>query len=260
MDPAINYYEVLQVSPNASQEVIEAAYKRLAKMYHPDTGGDEEKMKIINEAYEVLSDPDLRFQYDNFRKWYCEDDKEKQKKKEEPNVENITSQKKEVIVHPWPRFWARTIDLMLWAFILGIIGVFYHAIFKFYDYTGFLPTAVTIATWVFVEAYLISAYGTTPGKWLLKIHVFHKDGSRLSYAEAIKRSLFALGYGYAFGIPLLNLIFLFNSYSYLKKNHLTLWDMYLNSHTTHGEISLIRKIVAAMFVIGIWVIIALGEV
>ena len=57
-----NYYEILEVDKNASQEVIEKAYKALAKKYHPDLQQGQakhesaEKMKIINEAYEVLSD------------------------------------------------------------------------------------------------------------------------------------------------------------------------------------------------------------
>ena len=64
-----NYYEILEVDKNASQEVIEKAYKALAKKYHPDlqTGEKQlqyaEKMKIINEAYDVLSDNLKRQQY-----------------------------------------------------------------------------------------------------------------------------------------------------------------------------------------------------
>ena len=56
------YYEILEVDKNASQEVIEKAYKTLAKKYHPDLQQGSmkqqyaEKMKIINEAYDVLSD------------------------------------------------------------------------------------------------------------------------------------------------------------------------------------------------------------
>lgn len=63
-------YEVLEVSENASKEIIEKAYKVLAKKYHPDlqTEGDkqeaEKKMKQINEAYEVLSDDTKRKDYD----------------------------------------------------------------------------------------------------------------------------------------------------------------------------------------------------
>jgi molecular chaperone DnaJ len=64
-----DYYEILQISPNAEQEVIEAAYKRLAFKYHPDRNTDpgcEERMKLLNEAYEVLSDVAQRAVYDQF--------------------------------------------------------------------------------------------------------------------------------------------------------------------------------------------------
>lgn len=66
-----NYYEILEVNQKASIEIIEKAYKVLAKKYHPDlyTGEKrvyaEKKLKAINEAYHVLSDEFLREQYDN---------------------------------------------------------------------------------------------------------------------------------------------------------------------------------------------------
>jgi hypothetical protein len=62
-----DYYDILQVSPNAEQEVIEAAYKRLARKYHPDINRDPtaaDRMRELNEAYEVLGDPRRRAQYD----------------------------------------------------------------------------------------------------------------------------------------------------------------------------------------------------
>lgn len=62
------YYDVLQVTEFASPEIIRAAYLALAKKYHPDVCSDDpktaEKMKIINTAYAVLSDPDKRNRYD----------------------------------------------------------------------------------------------------------------------------------------------------------------------------------------------------
>lgn len=66
-----NYYEILQVNENASKEIIEKAYKVLAKKYHPDLQTDEKnkkimekKLKEINEAYHILSDSFLKEQYD----------------------------------------------------------------------------------------------------------------------------------------------------------------------------------------------------
>lgn len=62
-----NYYSTLQVHTNAEQEVIEAAYKKLARKYHPDTNRASDttlRMQRINEAYGVLADPEKRTLYD----------------------------------------------------------------------------------------------------------------------------------------------------------------------------------------------------
>jgi len=62
-----DYYELLGIPRNASNDDIKKAFRRLAHQYHPDKqGGDEKKFKEINEAYQVLSDPKKRIQYDRF--------------------------------------------------------------------------------------------------------------------------------------------------------------------------------------------------
>lgn len=67
----MNYYETLNVSSDATPEEIKKSYRKLVKEHHPDkTGGDDSKFKQISEAYETLSDPVKREQYDNKSRGY----------------------------------------------------------------------------------------------------------------------------------------------------------------------------------------------
>jgi curved DNA-binding protein len=64
-----DFYEILGVAPNASQDEIQRAYRKLARTYHPDVNSDpvaEERFKEAAEAYNVLSDPAMRRRYDAF--------------------------------------------------------------------------------------------------------------------------------------------------------------------------------------------------
>jgi curved DNA-binding protein CbpA len=70
MAEALDYYEILQVSPNAETEVIDAAYRKLASKYHPDKNLSPDatrQMQNINVAYDVLKDPAKRRSYDQER-------------------------------------------------------------------------------------------------------------------------------------------------------------------------------------------------
>lgn len=72
----LNYYAVLEVSLQASQEEIKKAYRKLALQYHPDRNrGDrqaEQKIREVNAAYEILGDPEARKTYDRLRLGYTE--------------------------------------------------------------------------------------------------------------------------------------------------------------------------------------------
>ena len=93
-----NLYEILEVSQKASKEVIDKAYHVLAKKYHPDLQKDDEKkkaedkMKQINEAYEILSNEEKRKQYDEELRIQREEQKRIEEMK---NVQQEQNTKKE---------------------------------------------------------------------------------------------------------------------------------------------------------------------
>lgn len=92
-----NYYEILEVSENASKEVIDKAYKVLAKKYHPDLQetknkkAAEEKIKNLNEAYEVLSNPEKRKNYDDKITRLKEEEERKKQIQHQNYVNNISN-------------------------------------------------------------------------------------------------------------------------------------------------------------------------
>ena len=66
LQPAVNYYDLLQINPHAEIETIERVYRILAARFHPDNQetGDAEKFRLLSDAYQMLRDPVRRAEYD----------------------------------------------------------------------------------------------------------------------------------------------------------------------------------------------------
>lgn len=62
-----NYFDILGVDRNADQDTIKKAYRRLAMQHHPDRGGSQEKFQEIQEAYDILSDPEKKAEWESGR-------------------------------------------------------------------------------------------------------------------------------------------------------------------------------------------------
>ncbi len=67
MEHFVDYYELMQISPNAELPTVQRVYRMLAGRYHPDNPetGDVDKFVLLQKAYEILSDPELRAGYDS---------------------------------------------------------------------------------------------------------------------------------------------------------------------------------------------------
>ena len=98
--------------------------------------------------------------------------------------------------------------------------------------------------WNFIEALLISSYGTTPGKLLFKIKVTRKSGVLLPYSEAMGRSVLVWLIGIGLGISILQMMAMAFSLFYLLSKGETLWDRALNSKVTHQALGTQRIVLA----------------
>lgn len=92
----IDYYKILEVTKSASEADIKKAYRKLARKYHPDLNPNnkeaEKKFKEINEAYEVLSDPEKRKKYDKYGKDWKHADAFEQAKQQQGQRQGKTGQ------------------------------------------------------------------------------------------------------------------------------------------------------------------------
>lgn len=163
---------------------------------------------------------------------------------------------------PWHRLYARMIDYGIYTMSLTV-GVYLLALyFPFNDillaFVGFVMLGVwRFGFWLPFEAFCISKYGTTVGKWLLNIQVLNQERQHLTYLQALKRGAAAYINGQFLLVPVLTLISHFLSYTQLKKEHTTSWDKKGGYIVLHREIGLFRTIIALLLValslLNIWI-------
>gem|GEM_PF-2709922 len=140
-------------------------------------------------------------------------------------------------VRPWIRLLARGLDVLL-------VNTILFAIFKCFHTESnmqLLGISVILPVTTLFDGLFLRWWGATPGKWILKMKVTDKDGGRLSYAKAYKRSLMVLLFGEALGIQAILSSFTWVvAYFRLKYLGKTYWDYKNQTTVVHGKIGITR--------------------
>jgi len=140
---------------------------------------------------------------------------------------------KYIEVKPWIRFFARILDYIIFV---SIIFVLVEEILKLnlngvYSFSLYF-TAIFI--WIFIEAALLSTWGTTPGKWLFNVTLRDNSRKKLHFIPALSRCLSVWFLGIGTGIPILCFIGMGVQYSKLTKTKATSWDA-KRKHIIHHD-------------------------
>lgn len=143
----------------------------------------------------------------------------------------------------WHRFFARFADIFLFTNFLALFMVM-NAEAKPNLLDVAVSTAFSYALWAFLEAFFLSRWGMTPGKWIFRIRVVHQENRFLTYGEALKRAFQVLMQGQFFGIPPMNIIFQALAYRELVDTDSTQWDRKSQTSVQHAPMRGMHKGVA----------------
>jgi S1-C subfamily serine protease/uncharacterized RDD family membrane protein YckC len=122
----------------------------------------------------------------------------------------------------WLRFFARQLDYALVGLAAGLVAVRVRP--DVHDTTELLVALAALALFVPIEALLLAAFGTTPGKWLFQIRVRDAEGRRLGLAAAMSRSVSVWWRGMGAGLPVISLVTLLFAYHRLRHEGIASWD------------------------------------
>jgi uncharacterized RDD family membrane protein YckC len=163
-------------------------------------------------------------------------------------------------IRPWVRYWARSVDYALFSLLCGLALSILPVEIESDAFLNLIGVSI-LFFWIFFEALFLSTWGTTPGKWLLRITVRNWKGYKLNFAEALLRSFYVWLIGIGTGIiPIISLITQIVSYYKLTNHGITTWDEKGNFIVYHEKIGLFRTLVAAFFLIIFFIIVIIGAI
>lgn len=147
----------------------------------------------------------------------------------------------------WHRFFARSIDVFIGGLLIGFL---ISSEVMGGSFTFLLPSLVLLAL-IPIEAWFLSRWGMTPGKWILRIRVVHTENRLLTFQEAAQRNFKVIMSGMGFGLPLLQVLFNVLAYKEFVDTGSTSWDRSCKTHLQHATMSPLHIGVAIVVGIGI---------
>jgi uncharacterized RDD family membrane protein YckC len=135
-----------------------------------------------------------------------------------------------MIADPWLRFFARFVDIQIWAFLVALTaGLLLPSLFKDQSFlTGRLGSR--LFGWLLIpfalalDAVSYSLFGNTPGKWIAGIKVKSLAGDKVSFRTYLKRNFILYWFGLGLDIPLVVLVTLWRNYRHAEGNETVRWD------------------------------------
>lgn len=142
---------------------------------------------------------------------------------------------------PWIRFWARYIDISVFAFLSGfIIEPFYRfspgPVLGF-DFAGIVVMVTAVIT---CESICLTLFGSTPGKWIANIQIADFSGSHPSILQSLSRTFQVWAKGMWFGIPILLLIPMYIAKGKIMQNGAADWDFFCGTFLSQRPVSFLR--------------------
>jgi hypothetical protein len=287
------HYDNLKVVRSAPPEVIKAAYRALSQRYHPDRnpGPDAERvMRILNDAYAVLGDPERRAAYDrelaaderapSSRAWASADARPAARPAGDGGegaavfsaassarrlfaAAAASAQKLQTPVAPALgisvcRCFARLFDLGWEAGALGaavalLLGAHCRAFSVWLSEPGnpALFAMLCLPVAMVVDASVYYVAGNTPGKALLGLKITTLDGGRLSWPAYVRRNLAVWARGLGCGIPLVSLIAMWRRAREASVGADVSYDMKTGHQVSAAPIGVVRKMAFGVLSVGL---------
>ncbi len=162
-------------------------------------------------------------------------------------------------VRPWIRMWARFVDIVLFGIVGGglVAGLIWPELMELSDV---VVGIITMAVWIPIEPLFLSRWGATPGKALFRIRVLALEtGRKLSYSEALNRSVNVWFRGTGLGLPVVSLVTEIVAYQRLTSQGVTSWDSDSNSVVTHADLGIVRVLLIILVLLAVLGLIILGS-